>query len=133
MNYIYPAVFYPEENGQYSVVFPDLNNLATYGNDLTDAFSMAQEACTQYLFTSLCDGEALPSPSSIEEIKKDGDCAFINLVCVDIKTFASDYNDKTVKKTITIPAWLNTACNKAGINYSKFLKEALIERLQMTS
>ena len=52
MNYIYPAVFYPEEDGRYSVIFPDLNDLATYGDTLADAFAMAQEACGQYLFTS---------------------------------------------------------------------------------
>ena len=49
MNYIYPAVFYPEEDGRYSVIFPDLNDLATYGDNLADAFAMAQEACGQYL------------------------------------------------------------------------------------
>ena len=61
MNYIYPAVFYPEDDGRYSVIFPDLNDLATYGDDLTDAFAMAQEACGQYLFTSLRDGDVLPA------------------------------------------------------------------------
>ena len=45
MNYIYPAVFYPEDDGRYSVIFPDLNDLATYGDNLADAFAMAQEAC----------------------------------------------------------------------------------------
>ena len=43
MNYIYPAVFYPEDVGRFSVIFPDLNDLATYGDNLTDAFAMAQE------------------------------------------------------------------------------------------
>ncbi|MCI7106126.1 MAG: type II toxin-antitoxin system HicB family antitoxin [Lachnobacterium sp.] len=60
MNYIYPAIFYPENNGQYSVIFPDFNNLVTYGDDLPDAFAMATEACGQYLFTSLCDDKKLP-------------------------------------------------------------------------
>ena len=44
MCYIYPAVFYKEADGRYSVIFPDLNDLATYGNDFADAFTMAQEA-----------------------------------------------------------------------------------------
>ena len=44
MCYIYPAVFYREADGRYSVIFPDLNDLATYGNDFADAFTMAHEA-----------------------------------------------------------------------------------------
>ena len=82
MNYIYPAVFYPEDEGRFSVIFPDLNDLATYGESLADAFAMAQEACGQYLFTSLRDGEALPTP--IESIEKDEDAALVNLICVNL-------------------------------------------------
>ena len=82
MNYIYPAVFYPEDDGRFSVIFPDLNDLATYGDSLADAFAMAQEACGQYLFTSLRDGEALPTP--IELIEKDEDAALVNLICVNL-------------------------------------------------
>ena len=66
MNYIYPAVFYPEGDGKYSVIFPDLNDLATYGDNLADAFAMAQEACGQYLFTSLRDGDVLPAPTPLD-------------------------------------------------------------------
>lgn len=133
MNYIYPAVFYPEDDGRYSVIFPDLNDLATYGDNLADAFAMAQEACGSYLFTSLQDGERLPDPTPIDSVQKDEDAAFVNLVCVDLDEFARLYGDKPVKKTLTIPAWLNTACENYGINYSRVLKDALIAKLQMRS
>jgi predicted RNase H-like HicB family nuclease len=53
MNYIYPAIFYPEYGGRYSVIFPDLNGLATYGDNLVDAFDMVQEVCEQYVFGCL--------------------------------------------------------------------------------
>lgn len=72
MNYIYPAVFYPEEDGRYSVIFPDLNDLATYGDNLADAFAMAQEACGQYLFTSLRDGEKIPASTPIQRGENGG-------------------------------------------------------------
>ena len=75
MNYIYPAVFYPEDDGKYSVIFPDLNDLATYGDNLADAFAMAQEACGQYLFTSLRDGDVLPAPTPLDAVEKDEDAA----------------------------------------------------------
>ena len=130
MNYIYPAIFYPEANGKYSVIFPDLNDLATYGDSLADAFAMAQEACAQYLFTSLRDGDALPAPTAINEVKSDDPTALINLICVNLDNYARAYDDRAVKKTLTIPAWLNTACDNCGINYSKVLKDALIAKLQ---
>ena len=133
MNYIYPAIFYPEDDGRYSVIFPDLNDLATFGDTLADAFAMAQDACGQYLFTSLRDGEALPSPSPVGSIEKDEDNAFINLIGVNLDEYARLYYDKAVKKTLSIPAWLNTACENSGINYSKVLKEALISKLQTMS
>ena len=131
MNYIYPAVFYPEEDGRYSVIFPDLNDLATYGDTLADAFAMAQEACGQYLFTSLRDGEQLPSPSSLDDAQKEDAHALVNMVCVNLDAYARAYDDKAVKKTLSIPAWLNTACENLGINFSKVLKDALIAKLQV--
>lgn len=131
MNYIYPAVFYPEEDGRYSVIFPDLNDLATYGDTLADAFAMAQEACGQHLFTSLRDGEHLPSPSSLDDVQKEDAHALVNMVCVNLDAYARAYDDKAVKKTLSIPAWLNTACENLGINFSKVLKDALIAKLQV--
>lgn len=133
MNYIYPAVFYPESDGKFSVIFPDLNDLATYGDNLADAFIMAQEVCGQYLFTSLRDGETLPTPTLIDEIEKDDDNALVNMVCVNLDEYARAYDDKAVKKTLSIPAWLNTACENSGINFSKVLKDALIAKLQLHS
>ena len=125
MNYIYPAVFYLEDDGRYSVIFPDLNDLATYGDNLADAFAMAQEACGQYLFTSLRDGDVLPAPTPL--------AALVNLICVNLDEYARAYNDKAVKKTLSIPAWLNTACENYGINYSKVLQDALIAKIQARS
>lgn len=133
MNYIYPAVFYQEDDGRYSVVFPDLNDLATYGDNLADAFAMAQEACGQYLFNSLRDGEILPVPTPLDKVEKEEETALVNLIGVNLDEYARAYDDKAVKKTLSIPAWLNTACENYGINYSKVLKDALIAKLQMHS
>lgn len=91
---------------------------------------MAQEACGQYLFTSLKDGESLPNPTTINAVKSDDPTALINLICVNLDNYARAYDDRAVKKTLTIPAWLNTACENYGINYSKVLKDALIAKLQ---
>lgn len=91
MNYIYPAVFYSEEDGRYSVIFPDLNDLATYGDNLADAFAMAQEACGQYLFTSLRDGEKVSTSTPISEVKMEEEAALVNLICVNLDEYAKAY------------------------------------------
>lgn len=130
MKYIYPAIFYPEANGRFSVVFPDLNDLATYGDNLADAFAMAQDACEQYLFTLLRDGDPLPASTPIDAVERDVPDTIVNLVCADLDAYARAYDDHAVKKTLSIPAWLNTACDGYGINYSKVLKDALIAKLQ---
>ncbi len=98
MNYVYPAVFY-EEEGKISVIFPDLGNLATFGDNMADAMRMAGDACGLYLFTALRDGEPLPAPSAFSEINpsavlKDfemesaADRAFVNMVRVDMTEYA---------------------------------------------
>ena len=140
MNYVYPAVFY-EEEGKISVIFPDLGNLATFGDNMADAMRMAVDACGLYLFTALRDGEAIPAPSVISEIDlmavlKDlemesaADSAFVNMVLVDMNEYARQHSDKAVKKTLSIPMWLNTLCEEKSINFSKVLQEALLSKIQ---
>ncbi len=140
MNYVYPAVFY-EEEGKISVIFPDLGNLATFGDNVADAMRMAQDACGLHLFTALRDGESLPAPSTLNEINpaavlKDfemesaADSAFVNMVLVDMTEYARKHSDKAVKKTLSIPMWLNTLCEEKSINFSKVLQDALLTKVQ---
>ena len=140
MNYVYPAVFY-EEEGKISVIFPDLGNLATFGDNVADAMRMAQDACGLYLFTALRDGETLPAPSALNEINLASilkhfemesavDSAFVNMVLVDITEYARQHSDKAVKKTLSIPMWLNTLCEEKSINFSKVLQDALLTKVQ---
>ena len=130
MLYTYPAVFYPENDGRYSVIFPDLNDLATYGDNISDALKMAEEACAQYIFTSVKDGEKLPLPTPTGSVVLDEDNAFVNLILVDFDNFVKQHSNKAVRKTLSIPSWLNTACEAKNINYSKVLQEALINKIQ---
>lgn len=140
MNYVYPAVFY-EEEGKISVIFPDLGNLATFGDNVADAMRMAQDACGLYLFTALRDGETLPVPSSLKdihptailkdiEIESAVNNAFVNMVLVDMTEYARQHSDKAVKKTLSIPMWLNTLCEEKSINFSKVLQDALLTKVQ---
>lgn len=140
MNYVYPAVFY-EEEGKISVIFPDLGNLATFGDNIADAMRMAQDACGLYLFTALRDGESLPTPSTLSDINPIAvlkglemetatDSAFVNMVLVDMAEYAKQHSDKAVKKTLSIPMWLNTLCEEKSINFSKVLQDALLTKVQ---
>lgn len=137
---IYPACFYKEENG-YSVIFPDLNWLSTCGDTLESAMEMAVNCLAGYIYTSEHDGESIPHPSDRNTIdpyavakELDSDSvvteAFVNLVSVDVAAYAKEHFEKPVKKTLSIPAWLNNAALDQGINFSQTLQEALVAKIQ---
>ena len=135
---IYPACFYEEENS-YSVIFPDLDFLSTCGDTLQEAVEMAVDSLAGALFSAKIDGEKIPSPSKIESIdlKKiaeelglESKSYFVNLVSVDVEDYAKTHFNKAVKKTLTIPEWLNEEAISKKINFSKVLQEALIAKLQ---
>lgn len=138
---MYPACFYKEKNNGYSVIFPDLNYLATQGDSLEDAMEMAVDCLAGYLRSCQTDGEKIPAPSNLadidavsvsKELSPDepvGDC-FVNMVSVDVEAYAKEHFDKSVRKTLTIPAWLNAAALDKGINFSQTLQEALISKVQ---
>lgn len=138
---MYPAIFYKEEDGKYSVVFPDLNHLATCGDDLEDAMNMAVDCMAGYLHWCREEGEELPKATPLQSIDpaayvkeafpdlsvQEG---FVNMVTVDLEAYVKEYFEKSVRKTLTIPAWLNTAALKKGINFSQTLQEALLAKIR---
>lgn len=137
---IYPACFYKEERG-YSVIFPDLNWLSTCGDTLEQAMEMAVDCLASYIYTAEKCGDALPSPShhtSIDPVaiakELDPDSpleeCFVNIVTVDVAAYAKMHFEKPVKKTLTIPMWLNNAALAQNINFSQVLQEALLLKLQ---
>ncbi|MFV0414172.1 MAG: type II toxin-antitoxin system HicB family antitoxin [Oscillospiraceae bacterium] len=129
MKYVYPACFYKEEDGRYSVSFPDLG-IATYGDNIADAMEMAADAVAGWVLESLEHGDKIPMPSALDEVKADEQPGgFVSLVYTDIDRHKANHEEKPVKKTLTIPSWLNQAAEKKNINFSATLKEALIEKL----
>lgn len=135
----YPALFIKENNG-YSVVFPDLNYLATTGNSLDDAFAMAVDCLAGFLYWQKMDDEVFSPASSITSIDPAAVASdlgvelgeyFVNIVTVDVEEYAKIHFEKSVKKTLTIPAWLNNAALEQNINFSKVLQEALKEKLHL--
>ncbi len=135
----YPACFFKEENG-YSVIFPDLNYLSTCGATLDEALSMSVDCLAGYLYRLEKDGENAPAPSPIDQIDPDKIAAeldfepsqaFVNLIATDVAEYAKNHFEKSVKKTLSIPAWLNTAALEQHINFSQVLQEALKARLNL--
>ena len=128
MKYAYPACFYPELNGHFSVVFADFE-LATVGINLTDAMYMASDAAAGRILSMLIDGEKLPEPTNIKELKPDAPDGFVSMVFIDMEILKPNHDESPVKKTLTIPSWLNIAAEKKNINFSATLKEALLEKI----
>ncbi len=135
---IYPACFFKDETG-YSVVFPDLNWLTTNGSTETEAMNMAVDCLAGYLYSLKNDGDQAPLASSIgdvsldavaKELDADTNGAFVNMVSVDVSEYAKEHFEKSVRKTLTIPAWLNVAAQEKKINFSQTLQEALLAKIR---
>ena len=120
--YVYPAVFKEEENG-YFVNFPDIKPCYTEGATLEEAVVMAKDVLEGRIEIALEDGETLPTPSDISALTGDK----VMLIVADIENIKSQ--TRFVKKTLSIPYWLNAAAENAHINFSRVLQEALKERL----
>ena len=145
---MYPACFFHEDNG-YSVVFPDLNWLSTCGDTFEESMEMAVECLAGYLHTCQMDGDNIPKPSKLSDIdpqavakELDPDApmceSFVNMVSVDVASYAKETqkngkarSEKSVKKTLTIPAWLNAAALEHNVNFSQVLQDALKAQLHI--
>jgi predicted RNase H-like HicB family nuclease len=125
MKLIYPAIFHTDSDGVW-VDFPDLEGCQSFGDNVGEALENAKEALEGYCITMLEEKHTLPKASEIKSLKTDSD-SFSSLVETDLTTHLS--KQKSVKKTLTIPAWLNDMAVERGFNFSAILQEALSNRL----
>jgi len=123
--YVYPAQFENEDNGSISVYFPDLDGCHTYDDTLEGAALMAKDALEGYIDVLLEMGKPLPTPSDIKNIKINN--GLIMMVVADTMNMVKE--NKPVKKTLSIPKWLDREATKAHINFSGVLQEALKQKL----
>lgn len=131
---IYPAIFYPDETGGFTVDVPDLPGCVTQGDNISDAIDMAVDAAGGWIMTELEDGNAVPDASPLHKIVPDDDIApdgFIQYIVLDITAYSRRHGKQTVKKNLTIPAWLETLASDKNINFSQVLQEALLEKLHI--
>lgn len=127
--YIYPAVFHPEEKG-YSVFIPDIEGCFSQGDTLEEAYEMATDAIGLCLESCFSDGKVAPRPSDPARIEHGlGD--FVALIAFDMIAYRQKHDTKAIKKTLTIPSWLNKMAEEQHINFSSVLQSALKQRLNI--
>lgn len=126
--YVYPAIFTKEENGQYSVVFKDLEGCYTCGNNMEQAIEMAEDALALVLYGYETEGKQIPAPSPRDSIKIKP-TEFINDIRCDTLEYRKMYNNKSVRKNVTLPEWLNEEAEALKINFSQVLQDALMQKL----
>lgn len=126
MKYVYPAIFEPED-GKYYVSVPDLSGCNTVGDSLQDAIEMARDAIEMWLCIAEDRKEIIPVPSNDLKCEK----GFVSFIDADTTQYRKMTDCKAVKKTLTLPSWLNAQAELAGVNFSQILQEALTEKLHM--
>ena len=126
--FVYPALFEPETEGGYSVSFPDLPGCFTEGDTMEEAVDMAKDAVGIYLMQLEEDGQSPPVASDPSGLHPEGN-GFIALIDMDMVFYKQKHDNRSVKKTLTIPQWLNTLAEREGVNFSNVLQVALKEKL----
>lgn len=126
----YPAVFHKAEEGGFWVTFPDIPECMTQGDDMQQAYEMAVEALGLSITTMEEEGEKLPQASVPDMISIEAG-SFLVVVEFDMLEYRRKHCSRAVKKTLSIPEWLNEAAMRQGINFSQVLQEALMQKVNM--
>ena len=127
--YVYPAVLTYEEGYEIAVTFPDLPGCATSGETEADALTMGKEALGLHLWGMETDGDEIPSPSKLKDIETEENEVIV-LIEVFMPAVRLAQENRSVSRTVTLPAWLNAAALERNINFSETLQKAVKEMLQ---
>ena len=122
MEYVYPAIFHRNNDESFTIMYPDLPGCISEGKNLGNAMYMAQSALTQWIGFLADKKQVIPNASAAEKIKtSNGD--FVNLICADVR------DARAVKRTVSIPKWMDDKVIQSGLSLSRVLQDALIEKL----
>ena len=122
MEYIYPAIFHENKDKSYTIIYPDLPGCISEGKTLGNAMYMAQSALAQWIEYLAEKKQEMP-PASLLENVKTAKGEFVNLICVELR------DAHAVKRTVSIPKWMDDKVVQSGLSLSRVLQEALNERL----
>ena len=126
----YPAIFHKAEEGGFWISFPDFPECFTEGDDMQQAYEMAVEALGLTLTSRKEEKEEIPSPSEVDKIQMEEGTLVI--VEFDMLEYQKKHNARAVKKTLSIPEWLNEEAVAMGVNFSQVLQEALMSKLNIS-
>ncbi len=127
-NYTYPALFEYDEDNQIIVTFPDFPGAVTEGSDMKEAVANAQEVLAMTIVDYNDRGEALPDPGYETESHENS----IVLINIWLPFYRSKIKEVYVKKTLTIPSWLNVLAQQNNLNFSAILVEGLKSHLNLS-
>ena len=122
--YVYPALFHSNEDGSLTITYPNLPGCISEGKSLGNAMYMAQSALTQWIEYLTDKKQSIPLASNLESIKTTQD-EFVNLIRVEIK------ENRAVKRTVSIPKWMDDKVIETGLSLSRVLQDALKEKLNV--
>lgn len=130
MKYAYPAVLtYDKDENCYYVNFPDIEDCFTDGKTLPEAIEMGEDALALMLCQMEDDGVPIPNATDIKTIKITSE-ETVSLIFADTTNYRRIYDNRTVKKTLSVPNWLNVKAEQLGINFSDVLQCALIKEVE---
>ena len=125
----YPAVFQKEITG-YSVWLHDISGCISQGETFEEAVENITDALGLFVEEYRSNGDKLPAPTLPYEIQLEED-QFTTIISFDWVAYQKKHNNKAVKKTLTIPSWLNTLAEEQHVNFSGVLQAALKEKLHI--
>lgn len=125
MKKVYPIVLTPAENG-YVVYVPYLD-INTEGADVAEAIDMARDAIGLWGITKQDMGQEIPEAKDFNPAHESNE--IVATVDVDFDAYRRAHNNRTIRKNLTLPSWLNEMAEEKGLNFSQELQERLKERL----
>lgn len=125
----YPAMFHIAEEGGFWITFPDIPECMSEGDNLEEAYKMASDALGLAITSRIEENEEIPTPSQITSIDSSNRDEFTAIIEFDLEEYRKKHSSKSIKKTLTIPEWLNKEAMDRGLNFSKILQDALIKEI----
>ena len=127
--FFYPALFHKAEEGGFWISFPDIPECLTQGNDMSQAYEMAIDALGLALTCREKEQQPFPASSDPTTITLEPD-SFLVVIEFDMLAYKKRTSSRAVKKTLSIPEWLNEAAIAMDLNFSQILQEALLAKIQ---